>query len=207
MRQCAWDKASIAPQVVIVVLAGSVLVSACMGSHAGESGAGGTRVAPEYVIKAGYLYNFFLFVKWPDTGDAPGGGTPLVLGILGTDRFGDAFAKVDGAPVPGLNRPMKIRKMGPYRRSLDLSACHILFIDASERRHLAAIFSAIHAASVLTVSDMKGFVDAQGMIGFVNHGEFVRWEINRTPMRAAGIAVSAQLLRSAVYVADGPDEK
>ena len=44
-------------------------------------------VPAEYVIKAAYLYNFAMFVEWP--ADAfPRQDSPVVIGIVGTDRFG-----------------------------------------------------------------------------------------------------------------------
>src|SRR3989442_14429534 len=41
----------------------------------------------EYLIKAGFIYNFAKFVEWPASAFAQP-DSPIVIGILGTDPFG-----------------------------------------------------------------------------------------------------------------------
>src|SRR5258707_2098561 len=41
----------------------------------------------EYLIKAGFIFNFAKFVEWPPTTFAQA-DSPIVIGILGTDPFG-----------------------------------------------------------------------------------------------------------------------
>ena len=49
----------------------------------------------EYEIKAVYLYNFVLFVEWPEDENRK----ELTIGILGKDKFGDSFNSVSGKKI------------------------------------------------------------------------------------------------------------
>jgi len=43
---------------------------------------------PEYVVKAGFLFNFAKYVEWPaDAFDKP--DSPISIGIVGADPFGE----------------------------------------------------------------------------------------------------------------------
>src|SRR2546421_6062282 len=46
-----------------------------------------SRDSSEYLIKAGFIYNFAKFVEWPSAAFAQP-DSPIVIGILGTDPFG-----------------------------------------------------------------------------------------------------------------------
>jgi len=158
---------------------------------------------PEYKIKAGYLYNFLLFVNWPPpAAEEPPSNAPIVIGILGTDRFGDAFAEVEGKLVRAIKRPLQVRRLGRHGEGTDFSGCHLLFIDASERVALRGILARAHRAGIITVSDLPGFVDKGGIIGMVVQKDLLRWEINRESLRQAGVSVSSQLLRNAVRLVE-----
>src|ERR1700693_2178158 len=47
----------------------------------------------EYLVKAGFIYNFAKFVEWPSTAFAEP-DSPIVIGVLGTDPFGDIINRV-----------------------------------------------------------------------------------------------------------------
>ena len=60
----------------------------------------------EYQVKASYLYNFLQFIDWP-SGAHGGADEPLVIRILGPDRFGTALEVLAGKTVGG--RPIVTR--------------------------------------------------------------------------------------------------
>ena len=47
----------------------------------------------EYLIKAGFIFNFAKFVEWPATAFAQP-DSPIVIGILGTDPFGTIIDQI-----------------------------------------------------------------------------------------------------------------
>src|ERR1700680_2290273 len=50
----------------------------------------GDADSSEYLIKAGFIYNFAKFVEWPSaTFSQP--DSPIVIGVVGTDPFGNVL--------------------------------------------------------------------------------------------------------------------
>ena len=79
----------------------------------------------------------------------------------------------------------------------DTSVCHIVFISRSEQRRMAAHLRYLEAFPVLTVGDSDDFLTRGGIIQFFNHGNKVRFILAHDKMKAAGLQVSARLLRVA----------
>lgn len=145
----------------------------------------------EYDLKAVFLYNFATFVEWPRSAFARE-DSPFVIGVLGQDPFGSALDEVvAGERVKG--RPLVVRRC---RTIEEASACHILFISASERDRLAAILQAVQGRPVLTVADMPRFVEAGGVIGFSTSVR-VQLHVNATAARQSQLTISSKLLRVA----------
>lgn len=178
-------------------------------------------------IKAAYLYNFLLFAEWPEgagTGElvsgsgldaaAPGvqlpaseeGGPQTVIGIVGEDPFGDAFAEVEGKHDEALGSRLEIVRFGPYREGTILTRCHLLFVTASERRNLPSILAAVEGSPVLTVGEIDSFLKTGGMINLLVKRKKLHWEINYAASSAARIQLSSQLLRNAVRVIEKVEE-
>src|SRR5438045_7114252 len=81
----------------------------------------------EYLIKAGFIYNFARLVEWPATAFAQP-DSPIVIGIWGTDPFGPVIDQVlDGKRVNG--RGFVVKRLKSLN---DLKDCHILFVSSSE---------------------------------------------------------------------------
>ena len=58
---------------------------------------------PEYSVKAAFVHSFGKYVIWPGAAFAAP-TAPFVIGILGTDPFGDAFAALQKKNLQ--NRPL-----------------------------------------------------------------------------------------------------
>jgi hypothetical protein len=143
----------------------------------------------EYQVKAAYLFNFLKFVEYPSESFADP-LAPIVVGVVGEDPFGSTLPQVvTGKTVGG--RDLVIRM---YRPGEDLRGAHILFISASERKRLPTILSSLRGSSVLTVSDTAGFLDAGGMIQFLNENDRVRFAINMDATTRAKLKMSSKLL-------------
>jgi hypothetical protein len=55
----------------------------------------------EYEIKAAYLFNFAKFVEWP-AGTFDSNTSPILIGILGEDPFGDSLNRtIEGKSING----------------------------------------------------------------------------------------------------------
>ncbi|MHC1764282.1 MAG: YfiR family protein [Verrucomicrobiia bacterium] len=149
------------------------------------------QVSREYDIKAVFLLNFAQFVEWPPQAFART-NSPFVIGVLGVaDPFGRTLDEVvEGETVRG--REIRAKR---FRRLEEVDVCHILFLSASEERRAGEILAALKDRPILTVGDMDRFVSRGGMIKLYTEAGKVRLRINHEAARAAGLALSAKLLR------------
>jgi hypothetical protein len=145
---------------------------------------------PEYQLKAGYLWNFSRYVDWPARSFKQT-NSPLVIGILGQDRFGNDLRKlVAGKKVEG--HDLVVRKVETMDQSRE---CQILFISMSERKRTIDILQALKSAPVLTVGESEGFIQAGGIINFQVRDRELLLDINRTAAEKVGLRISSKLLK------------
>ena len=165
-----------------------------------SAGAMNGQASREYDVKAVFLYNFASFVEWPETAfndqDAP-----FVIGVLGSDPFGQALDDViKGERAKG--RALLIKRLASVE---DVPGCQILFIGASETPRLAQILRQCRGKPVLTVADVPDFAERGGMIGFRTEGGRLRLEINLSQLRGSRLTVSSKLLRVARVIGGDPN--
>jgi hypothetical protein len=149
----------------------------------------------EYLIKAGFIYNFPKLVEWPAA--ASGVGMPITIGVIGNDAFADVLEHtVDGKKIDGRSFVVKRLRWKDYREC----NCHILFIAAQESAHDDEIIQALRAAPVLTISETPGFTKRGGIINFTLQDSKVRFEANVDAAKQAGLNISSRLLSLASIV-------
>ncbi len=144
-----------------------------------------------YSVKAAFIFNFAKFVSWPSW-VFENDRSPLVKGIIGNDPFGDSYEIVSGQTI------QKRRVIVSHIENIsEASKCHIIFISDSERKNLKDIIKSLRGSHVLTVSDLDGFCQENGMINLIDMNERVGFEINISPAKQAGLTISSQLLKLA----------
>lgn len=151
-------------------------------------------VAGEYQVKAAFLYKFIKFTDWPTNAFAAP-ESPIVIGIVGEDPFGQTIDDLVRDEVVGV-RPLIIKRLNSDG---DLSGCHVLFVSPLEKDR-ASILNRVKGLSILTVSDAPGFAEQGGMVTLVLANKRVSPEINQTVAEAAGLRISAKLLKLARLV-------
>jgi hypothetical protein len=175
--------------IVALLLAAHFLL-ANQAAHADQS-------HTEDQIKAAYLFNFLKFVVWPS--DAP----PDLQGkwmieIVGDSPVGAELKRLaEGKSVEG--RTLLVKKI---RATDNLRGYNILFVSASEEKHLRSILAALEGSSVLTVADFNNFTGHGGMIQFVTEGDRVRMDIDVGATGRAHLQVSSKLLALAQAVTE-----
>ncbi len=179
--------------VVVASVWGCMTISGWPVSDVGAQvadGGGRGRYRP-HEIQAAFIYNFIDYVKWPDRSGIS--TREFIIGILGEDHFGSAFAPVVGKPV--MDKTLVVKKS---ERLTDLLNCSILFIASSEAGHMEEIMATLGSRPILTVSDMEGFTRMGGMIQFYSaevDGETkVRFDINKGRVESTEIKIGFQLL-------------
>ena len=154
----------------------------------------------EYGVKAAYLFNFTKFVTWPP-GTFADENSPVVIGILGDDPFGDDLDDVvEGKSVN--QHPIKVIRFGNFEPSLEgpIRGCQILFIAYSEKSRLREILGALKGAGVLTVSEIDKFPLFGGEILFDQVGKRIGLVVNPKAAQRANLEISAKLLQvSKIY--------
>jgi hypothetical protein len=176
-----------------------------------------STVSREYQIKAAFLYNFIQFVDWPEEKSADS-NKPITIGIIGKDPFGNAFdpvedkdAKTRKVLIKRFKTFEELKKAGEKDKSLldreieSMRKCHLLFICSSEEKSVGEITNLVKDHSVLTVGDMKGFLEAGGVTNFIVEEQKVRFEINVTTAKQAKLQIRSQLLRLAKRVVEEKD--
>lgn len=156
--------------------------------------------AQQTKISAAYLFHFLQLVKWPEE-ELANVERPFNLCIVGRDPFGEVIDAVARKKARG--RELVIKRYSDIRRFDD---CHLLFVSTSLNAHLPELLRVLEGQKVLTVSDIKDFAGAGGMIGFVSvadeseSGFRVRFEINLEAARKKGLKINAKLLELATRV-------
>jgi hypothetical protein len=152
-------------------------------------------VSSEYLIKAGFTYNFAKLMEWPAS-VFPQPDSPIVIGILGTDPFGNTLdAVLAGKKVNARSFVVKHLKWG-----MDLKDCNILFVSTSETAHLDEIFHMFKGLPILTIGQMPDFARRGGIINFIVVDDKVRFEVNVEAAKQANINISSRLLTLAKII-------
>lgn len=154
---------------------------------------------PEYVVKAGFLFNLAKYVAWPDPA-FPSTSAPIQIGIVGADPFGPALDQTL-AQKSVHNRTFEIHR---FPEVADIRSVHILFVPRSESSHVAQILTLVEKMPVLTVGEHEGFAAHGGMVAIVIEGQKPSLHINRTAVERQNLAVDSKLLRVATIVGTEP---
>jgi hypothetical protein len=152
--------------------------------------------APEYQLKAVFLFQFSQFVEWPATAFTQD-GAPFSVCVLGEDPF-KAYLDDAVRDEQASGRPFVVKR---YQRVEQVGDCQILFIAQPSRLPLESTLSALHARSILTVADSRAFADRGGIIEFVTVDNKLRLRINPEAARVADLTISSKLLSLASLVA------
>jgi hypothetical protein len=161
------------------------LFAAFVGSSASATAA---DLASEAAVKAAFVYNFAKFVEWqtPTAVNAP----DVKICVAGVDgELAASMTGLEGKPVQA--RTVSIRREPKVG---DLDACQILLVGAGARSLAEASRG---KSGLLTVSDMKGFAAAGGVIELFAEDGRMRFEINLGAAQRAGLRISSQLLKLA----------
>ena len=155
----------------------------------------------EYLIKAGFIFNFAKFVEWPAAAFAQQ-ESPIVIAVLGTDPFGNIIDRiVEDKKIGTRGFVVKRLKWSKELKDLkDLKDVKILFVSSSEKAHIDEIVQTVKGLPILTVGETPGFAERGGMIRFTLEDNRVRFEINVEAAREADLNISSRLLTLAKII-------
>ncbi|MBI4860522.1 MAG: YfiR family protein [Candidatus Riflebacteria bacterium] len=149
----------------------------------------------EYTIKAGFVFNFLRFSRFPAHATL---GDTLTVAVLGSDPFGSTLDAIRGKEVQG--KRIAVRR---FKSLAEVTSCHLLFVGSSELPRLKSIFAVTEKQGILTVGETEGFAHAGGVFGLKTVDKRIRFEVNRDAARLVHVELSSQLLQVAAAVIDG----
>jgi YfiR/HmsC-like len=161
-----------------------------------------TSGSSEYLIKAGFIYNFANLVQWPSSSFAQP-DSPITIVILGEDHFGSTLDRaLDGKKVNARSFVIKRAKsVSELQRALGpQKECQILYVSSSEMPHLSEAIQMLKGVPVLTIGETPGFAKSGGIINLVLEDNKVRFEVNVTAAKEADLNISSRLLALARIV-------
>jgi len=148
----------------------------------------------EYKIKAGYIYNFARFIKWPEK-SFENHPSSFHLCLIEGDPFGNQFKRIEGKSITGKKLTVKRLKSGD-----NLKQCQILFIPSTEETQMSSIIKSLDGSHVLTVGDIRDFHQVGGMVGLIKDGDQIKLEINLQATKRKELRINAKLLEIATIV-------
>ena len=150
----------------------------------------------EYVLKAGYIYNFTKFIKWPEEATQEINNKGLNFCLAGKDPFGNILDKFSEK----LKEKTRSLVVTPRVSMKDMRQCHILFVSQSEKSNVNEILLRVRGYPVLVIGDSPGFAKNGVSINFFLQKNKIRFEINREALKRSGLVVSSELLNLARIV-------
>lgn len=166
---------------------------------------GFAAVSPiEYQLKAGFLFNFAKFVEWPGHTLPP--GAAIRVGIVAPDEVFQLLEKALRGKTAG-DRPIAVQRLSAADFDGGRALPNIIYLQRDVLRPGADDFisperlaAAAETQPVLLVGDSAGFATSGGMIGFVQRGENLRFQVNLAGAQRAGLKLSARLAALAEIV-------
>jgi YfiR/HmsC-like len=153
----------------------------------------------EYQVKALRLLSFAKYVDWPARTFTET-NSPIVVGVIGEDKFGDDLKHaMEGKCVGG--RKIVVAAIDSEK---DWDKCQILFVSASETGRQAEVLNHVKSLPILTVGESEHFTRDGGVINFTKKDGKVRFDVDLTAARSAGLGISSKLLSLADTVRGKP---
>ena len=145
-------------------------------------------------LRAAFLFNFAKFSEWPADALAP--GQRLSLCVVGDAAVADALGQtIKGHNIEGHELTVTILTVDE-----SASACHLLYVSASEIKRSARLLLSAKRTSVFTVSDADGFAQSGGVAELIVENDRMRFAINVASAHRMRLNISSKLLSLATIV-------
>jgi hypothetical protein len=154
----------------------------------------------ESQVKAMFVYNFLKFVEWPFASSS-GPKDPFVVGIVGQGETADATERFLESKAIG-ERPLVVRRI---KWDQSLAGVQAAFVIESDAKKLQHVLGAAAAAGVLSIGEGEGFATRGGVIGLLVEDRKVRFDVDTTAAKAAGLRISSKLLALTRVVHSSPE--
>jgi len=141
-------------------------------------------------VKAAFLYNFGLYIDWPN------GALSDVfdIAVVGDDEVAEQLPRfVQGRKIH--DKTVRIKKI---RSIADFDGAQVLYIGSNAQVSTQEMQKLIDRRGLLVVTDNARRLNS--VINFVDVGNRIRFEIFLNPAERAGLKLNSRLLGAAVQV-------
>ena len=152
---------------------------------------------PEGPIKAAFLFNFARYVEWPAVAFENERAAIRLCVMSEKD-----FDQVVSATVSGRRVGSRLVAVEKVESLAGAEACHLLFLDESVGGPASMAADRLGELAIFTISDQPGFAVGGGIANFILVDQKIRFEINPSAARRAGLKISSSLLRLAKRVGE-----
>ena len=152
----------------------------------------GVKEISEPTIKALFLYNFTKYVEW----SAEKNHDHFIIGIYGTSAVTDELKHVCANKKVN-NKDIEIETINDLSQAEN---CNILFIPKDQDDQLKKITVAAEENGLLIVTEERGMAMKGAAVNIIEKDQKIRFELNETALKRAGLKASSQLLSLAILV-------
>lgn len=171
-----------------------LFICAFIGSLSAYAHADQSKTSQEDKIKAGLIYNFIHFTRWPDNIFIDGNDNYNIC-VLGEAPYEEIFKSAKGTSIQG----RKIKFNNTSIGKLSDTQCLILILhDSFDGDHRKALNSVAQQAT-LTISESSS---DDAMISLNKQNQSISFDINQALASNVGITFSAKMLRLASSAGD-----
>lgn len=176
-----------------------LLVVACLVWFTGQ-GELEAKTFEESQVKAVFLFNLTKFITWPPSDGEKRG---FIIGVVSKDPIKKHLVRVVKNETVE-KRKIKIKEYSSISK-VNWQQLDMLFIGSNLKHQVREIASVAHLHQVLTVGDVSGFCQSDGMINLLTVDKRVKLEINLESVKKGRLKVSAQVLKLAKLVKTLPE--
>lgn len=152
----------------------------------------------ESSIKAALVYNILHFVEWQSNA--------LTICVYAQDE--DDIASFKSLPSQTKSgNALNIKFLHSNGHSVKQNNCHIIFISHDSDTNIYGMLTEIKNTERLTIGESSQFISKGGMINFVRKDLTIKFEVNITALKQAGLEISSQVLRIADRVYTGGNDE
>ncbi|UYM17845.1 YfiR family protein [Endozoicomonas euniceicola] len=146
--------------------------------------------SPEDKIKTAIIFKLTKFISWPKKTQS------LTICVLGEGSINNELHKINRKNTMGRRLSVTHRNANsPFEK-----LCDALFIHNIDNVTVKSVLKRLEGKPVLTISDIRSFVDYGGMIGLKRSGKKINFSINNTSATNANLNINSKLLKLAKTV-------
>ena len=156
------------------------------------------KSAPDYQIKAGFIYRFLSFIDFPEQPEK-GMDAHFLIGVMGDNSVLNELMLAKGHQIR--EKIVVVEAVDADAPRAALSKYHVMFIGKSLASRMEEILQRIGDMPMLTVSDDSSFIQKGGVIQFVTSEGKIRFIINLPAAETKHLVIHSRLKRVALQLA------